>query len=693
MKICRRSSTSRQPNRGATLLLLALLLSVLLGMIALAIGLGFVALDRLRLRNLSNLVALSAIEAYSRGGSADRTYEARVSDGLANAERVASSNRLYGMAESLGDLVRPEEASSSPDHGGVVEFGQWIHEARDCPENRENCCSASYPCFVSNSPGDDRATAVRVRLRTQPSNPILAPFTRMLGSGYFSMTSESTATVLQRCTAFILDVSGSSSSDSHTSTVYYQTTNRAGETPNYEITYPQDAALTAYRYTNANPTTNCSSLGGPGDFEAVHWCNMGLSRNAPGPTLKRHYRSDYRFFNTLAGPVMIDRYREPEPLQTFMRGFNAALRTLHNEASSGDRGLIIVFGRDARDRVPSTGVTQDLQYLIQLTNMENAGRVDTLGNWTTPPRSPNWVERGWFPLYQTGGTNLNYALHLAIEELSTQCPPHSKKSIILATDGIMTLDHDRNPGNDSFREIGSYGDPNDPTEQPNTYVSAERRLLDTTSIPRRPHQSGILGDLIRLKIGVTVLLAGAHVQPNQLNYWTEDPAPYFPDGHFLSLFEAITHGFTGITGTQSDPPAPGGPFFNNRSSVPDMSVLQQLVEDAACYSSSESSRNDACAWELAGIVPNVYFRRANGIMAELVFRTGGIMCPVLPLANDEDYYNHDGRPHTPEVLRNERRQHGTYQYTSVEKIDPGTLAARCSRDTIGLNPFVLVEEE
>lgn len=687
--------TKTRETKGATVLLLALLMSVLLGMLALVIGLGFIALDKLRLRNLSNLVALSALEAYSRGGTSDRSYETRIRDGLANAERVAASNRLYGMGRALGGLVLPNDAGLTPEHGGIVEFGQWIYESRECPEGRQDCCGTVYPCFVSNRVEDDRATAVRVTLRTQPSNPVLAPFTRMLGSGFFSMRSEATAAVLQRCTAFVLDVSGSSALDSHNSTVYYQTVNRPGQNPNYEITFPRNGALPAYRYSNASPVTDCANLRGPGDFESVYWCNMGTNRANPGPSGGVHFRSDYRFFNSLVGQVMVDRYRDPEPLQTFMRGFNAALRTLQNEASSGDRALIIVFGRDARDRVPSTGVTQDLQYLIQLTNMENGGRVDAKGDWITPPTSPNWVEHGWFPLYETGGTNLNYALHLAIEELSAQCPSHSKRSIILATDGIMTLDHRRTSGSGAFIDIGNFGDPADSNPQVGTYVEAERRLLSTTSIPGNPQQSGILGDLIRSKISLTVLLAGAHVQPNLLNYWTKEPAPYLPNGHFLSLFEAITHGFTGIAPRGANLPAsePGGPFFNNQSSVPPISTLQQIVEDAACYNAPESSRADACAWELAGTLPQVYFRRSNGIMAELVFRTGGIMCPVLPPGDEEDYYDHDGRPHTPEILRESRRQHGSYQYTSVEKIDPGVLAARCSRDTIGLNPFVLVQQE
>jgi len=91
----------------------------------------------------------------------------------------------------------------------------------------------------------------------------------------------------------------------------------------------------------------------------------------------------------------------------------------------------------------------------------------------------------------------------------------------------------------------------------------------------------------------------------------------------------------------------------------------------------------------------VFFLRPNGVFGEMAMRTGGYFCPLnLPLEPEDQYYwDDDSNPATPKVLKDEYRQEGFRQTAALRYMSPGAYAAECVQATLGLNPFILVEEE
>jgi hypothetical protein len=401
---------------------------------------------------------------------------------------------------------------------------------------------------------------------------------------------------------------------------------------------------------------------------------------------KTHYLDDYEAHFTKVGWYLFDSYVDnyysgPEPLNTFLHAFHSALVTLKGQQTNQDLVEAKAFTGQIRDEVPchgSTGVdcsyrytgpkpalTNDLDYLIQITNIQNRGtftRVNGLkseASPATPLVEPNFLTHGWFPYSGggalEGGTNIVHALREAIDDLidPDNCPADYKKLIILATDGKSTCFSN----NDGTSSCGSSAD----TDYTNYYLPAETQLI--SSWEGGPYGTkSILEKLKESEISLTVMLAGDYIEPNFCNIQRDQRPP-----EFLDILEAAQLGYS----WNPDQETGASPCSKTTKNF---------------FVSTPVGGDDIYAYNNAGR-PGVKFRRPNGVLGKMAMETGGLWCPLQdrdsPLSR---YAEGIGGP-----LGDGYRLANEAQTKSVLNFTKPQMAASCASRAVGYNPFALVE--
>lgn len=667
---------NRSSEQGIYLIIMAVAAFVLVVLCALAIGLGFVSFNRTIHQDTANLASLGAIEEYVR---VQGTYQEKTDLALARANYLLSQNRLKNVAGDLGDLGHAPNGGD----GGTLFFGTWYETDPSFPPPTPAPC-ASYPCFVENpepgsAPSSTTANAVRMQTRNQTgaaANPIFLPFGSVLGKEFATIESESIAIMIPRCLALLVDVSGSITGNTHSTNGLQAVQNPTCVDPEPEfVTNPPLASFFAYRQSSL--TANCCSLNS--SLEKMLWCNQNINgllvRDPHSPVNPiEHFRSDYALHPSPVGDVQIDTlydeasgYFGPEPYSTVFKAFNAVTRLLTQQASVGDRAMLLAFTGNVVDRIPpGTGMTKEFGLLAQLTNLMNIGLKNKSGVSVSSRVLPNMIYRGWFPVYgvsnEANGTNLPLAIYSAINELAdpANCPATAKKAIILASDGIATCNA------------------SPPTYTPDCTVPLWDRYQDA----RAELLDDILPELQERQISFSYMLAGGASGANFMNRANPDwpVPPNDPDDprRFLTPEQAIARGFGGALSPQNER------FFDQGSYQGETSV------------SEEDAYNNAGN-------PDWIFGDPNGVLGELAFSTGGVPCPLMPVGNVNDYYDHDsdqgGSPCTaqlcenctPCVLKSSKRVADSAQRSAIEWRTQAEIAAACAVKAIGEDPYALRE--
>lgn len=169
-----RRIASRKPRRGATLVLMALMMVALLGMLAFATDIGYIMLVRTQLQVAADSAAMAA-------GSVMGGEKKEI---IATARRYAEGNIAGGTNVALANAD--------------VEFGTWDANRREF------------------TPTGEVGNAVRVTCRRDATNangecPLF--FARVFGNESFSMEAEAVAMANPRDIAFVVDLSGSMNDD------------------------------------------------------------------------------------------------------------------------------------------------------------------------------------------------------------------------------------------------------------------------------------------------------------------------------------------------------------------------------------------------------------------------------------------------------------------------------------------------
>lgn len=678
----------KKQQRGVALIVAVPAIACILTFVALVLAVAVVTTNRVRLQNAANLAALAALDKYL---SAEGTIRERADSALAAANDILKGTELWTIRlGDRGDLVLWDgsaplggrrEPTPPVSSAGILQFGIWSDiaptptECQGTPAPACSCIKNSIfrPCFTplgGGSPALPSDTgpapnAVRIVSQTAGAFGVEAPFYRMLGGtrGRLDLSVSAISTIYQRCTAFLLDISGSAHAESHTFSKrpYFEV-----HPTSPRIMVPQNPGIYAYNTGGGFPP-DCAAPPAapyipPWSPEALYWCDMYHAGRAERPQgggdPKAHYQSDYTVEQSPYGPVLIDKYRPAEPLASFMLAYNTALRRLESQRSTTDRAMMYPFTNGGAGPIPPTGLTQDLKFLIEMTDMRRAGRLDydtDLNRWVERGEMfPNFIDRGWFPTLNRGQTNILDGLNNVMNELVTSCSPSGRKAIVLASDGMATVDP-------NGADVKSFAGPQ------GSYQSVERALLS--------NPGSVLERLLKNKITFTMLLYGDAVEPNFKNVFIPNQSP----PKFFDVLSAVAYGL---------PPS----FFNTAPLLPNESVRP---DDPRCRGATANDQE--CARAYAGRLPGVKFRQPNGTFAELAIRSKGLYCPLMkPYTNPDGSINQNCYdPNTKEWRPGDGcdRIEGEYQTKAVKGLTVAGQAAECASRTLGSPPYTLVVED
>lgn len=711
-----RSKRFTQAERGVYITLVALFGLILLGLTALVIDLGFIAVAQNRLQHVVNLVTLSSIEQYVRyvppQGSGDQEFSRRELT-VKRANQILRSNSVWGIeADRL--TIKIDDAKS-------IRFGKWYREDPDGTGPSSPC--TSYPCFQEVGEGM-RGDAIRIVVRNETDNPFTRFFGQIFGSSVVTIEAEATGTLVKRCMAFLLDLSLSATADTHTlpkksqepivqdnldplrqSVAFYGKDYDDGD-PGLRPCYPVGKECTDTveteppnlgLFAQMAPPSRCTfetlnPEAGVVNYGSLMWCSLPISREMARDTsppldesLGYHFRDDYEERETpWASKIFFDLRTKPEPFTTFLNGFNAALRAVYAEASNADQAMLAGFSQSValegvKRRYPQDGLSEGRNGIALLTHLTNIKNIGYDGSPVTPPTV---LDLGIFPLYGAGAsstvTNLAGAIESTIDDLNSSCGITDQKIIVVATDGIANCYVVGSGANRMTVCDGRYIG----------YVNAENRLLNTIN--------GTIRKLIDNRVALTALHTGDSVRPNFKKIPTTCPNP--PDGTpendcLLDYDAALRGGYssgmleTGDGFRSCDTDARS--FIDCRSFAPSEGLCAQPL-GPQYFSGCEPMVFQKLSQ------PGNFFGRPAMMLAELALQSGGRYCPIVPVLGgynpgNSNYIDHDGDASTPKRLKASAVVGDTVTH-SLELLSPGEQAGACAQLAVGANPFVLVEE-
>ncbi len=655
-----------QQQRGAYIVTLALFMSAIVAILALALAFGLVVVNKVRLEASLDSAAMTALQAYleepfSGGGnsasSSRRSAAERTQYALDEAKNILNANdrklisyngRGAGLlSEDLGVLGNTSSVN-------YLRFGRYLVSANQASGTG---CS-SYPCYVweAGSPQDPSTiNALQIVVRTVGLKSLISRFANSVFGApvsYNDLTTHvATARLDSRCVAFLLDVSRYTALDSHVNSQYREG-NQAARPP--VISDPANSALFAYSESGVsgyNPASgNPNTADAATTYERYHWASLCGAWGCNNT----HRDSDYRPIDTQRGRFLIDNQNIAQPLGQLLGALNGAVQEHTRNSILSDKTFFYAYDSTIRDRVPSTGhlgATNDVRILAQLTNYQNFSDGVTVNRVV-----PNFVSRGWFPTAASPGANLPLALRTAMSDLESSCPI-GERLIVVASSGMIDSGYNAQGNASTFTNFAQYS--NFETSQ----------LLGTTSSFNTNNRftGSILADAIKQNIKISVLYAGSSVQPNFCN---RGSYPY------VSPFEAALSGF------QSSPDTSCSTNPNTFFETLDVFHPVGRADLSGCSSGGSAT---ACAWTYLGssnkLGSSLIFRRPNYVLNRLAFETGGKACPIMPLGSANQYVA-AGDSSMPPLLSQSNRAAGGAQTVAIERMNPTNMGAQCYDQSI-----------
>jgi Putative Flp pilus-assembly TadE/G-like len=736
------SNLSGFNQHGIIIPLFSLLLIVFLAFLGLLVGGGSLLLNKIRLDKVANLSALAAIESYMKLENdiknplgKEELVRKKIDEGLRAAKNILIKNSFLLSTKDITELKL--HADDGSDYISQLRFGLWLDEEPEkCPLSSGCSCdkikgiTPRKPCFISLNfdqivHENVNVNAAEIAAKT-PEDAWYAPFAGVFNrSGLFSGEAKAVAKVQDRCTVFAVDISSSSFADTHMFVGgYVSVANNPNGSPNLVMANPYWLLGSPGNYAIGTPTDttppNLKTINNeydcvapappvppglppgmqrnitPGLTNYAYWCEMRATRGADCAdgaiklNCPNHFRSDYDKFLTPHGEYYIDIFRSPEPLTSIMLSINSGLRTIQRNLTSVDRFALIPFSDVEYSPIPHTGMTRDLSFMIDMTDMRRTGKKELVGtNWVTKNvKHPNFIDRNWIPMDDRAqspgpksGTNILRVLDNSIKRLTNSdfCPASAKKSIVLATDGVSSQYYKVNPTTNRV-------DWNIPSP-----IIRWRNLLEAEDLLFRNFEleDNILRRLLLNKISLTTMLVGEIVQPHFINIRREGTVD-----KFLSINEMAANGFRGFPDLQNSNSEYS--LTNNDFELPSYLPPEFQRWGSPCHKDTYN-KGECTIMSINANLPGTVFRRPNGVFAQISILSSGIFCPLnepYRIGNyiDNSCYDKQGNWYNGGV--NCKRNEWEMQTKSIFGEEIGGQAARCVRKVLGTNPYsVAVNEE
>lgn len=725
-------------QQGIYMVLFAIVVgTVFTGLLALVFGTGLIGSNYNKMQSVTDLATMAALDEFL---NSEEEFELKKVAAIKRANAVFAQNNF----PFLKDIVTVD--STDPESGKLV-FGRWIRTAKDAM-GEESC--VTYPCFIDYSYDNTKLiNAIRFKAKASFDNLFSIPGLKVLTeSDEISLESQSTATVVQRCIAFMVDMSKSVAEETHwyephvedengLLTVWdppenfgpasfmpsakYECYKGNGSTYTDEDSWPP--AETKYcRSCYGNVTTNCcSGLG-------REYCQASLALSGDravrpsttdGTYPYKHYMSDYqtRFTvptDTDSKEIFVDQYINPlqdyygpEPFARYLRAINLSIDNLTERGSGADQAMLVSIRGDTynprRDAYPKDGsLTNNFRMLQQLTNIMNKGAVTNASPGTLasshPVVSPNFIDIGFYPWgasdKELGYTNIIEPMYQVARKLD-KCPASAQKVIVLATDGR----HNCACPPWHWDPVAHECTTDDWSCNNSNWVFFRNANYRFTGLVAQDWPYPTLTEFLKEKgIMLTTLIDSQYVNPGFYNrkYDPDEPGvmkdrhesdPDNDDIFYTSLNDAYKAGHPIVEGWNPE----------------------KLI-DTYC--------TGGCSQSYEAKDPSLSVGLVSMTFAHASIETGGVFCPLMvPCENGHSYADgKDGTMHTLNctgengscydadgMVRTEVRKFfhempGYWRPNQPQRCSPyaGTKyqqAFRCIMETFGLNPYILVEED
>jgi len=222
---------------GAVLILVALLASVLILMVGLAIDTAIIARSQTQQQHAAEYMALGSLKTFFK--STDPDIRNRLNEASDRAELIAQQNEFLGknlLVQQSQEAIGSNIDTEGTDHG-LITPGKWYFKdgledfcnehpdnqsagARPCPCDSLDPTAWNTPCFreLDFTKTADRAiepNAFEVILKTSADSPLRTLFARVAGNKTIALSSTATAVKIARRGVIMLDLSSSSHSETH----------------------------------------------------------------------------------------------------------------------------------------------------------------------------------------------------------------------------------------------------------------------------------------------------------------------------------------------------------------------------------------------------------------------------------------------------------------------------------------------
>lgn len=726
----------RSPERGFVFVFFAIASFALLALVALALGLGVVATGGTRLQQAANLAALGALKEYVDRRS-EGTHSAYDLADLARerANFILENNKLAFTPSDLGNLRLAGETEDDTT-GGVIEPGSYFPEDPDAAGALDPCAGPGYPCFLPVDPSNFYlpsnplfpVNAVRVTASNSGVNPIIAPIAAIMGQEEVRLRSEVLASLAQRCVAFVLDVSISTTSESHrlpssklsepwvsrphdidpstinTDPPWIECDGWPSPNPPGRILCPNNVGMFAMHKRDltvgGGPGTdslsplssNWCQQDGSGLLTATNnsglvWCNISFQNGNPldrgsGPTPLQYpitpggpsvtlsyYRQYYLDRRTPYGVVRIDHVNTPEPLATFLTAFNAGLRLIQLQTTGADGAVVVPFGRDVVNMYPSPTATdrveRDLALLVQTTNHANRGAIQT---WEgTPPFRP--VTNPAHPdLAGTvpGETHPNY---IDMGWFPVDQPINRDTDIVRALRTAIVVLADVNVCPASAQKSIVLATDGLPT------CDSDPETLASQSCPAPKEHTTYLSAVAHL-VGPADSSIRNQLRRNRISLTTLLRGELVQP-NFNFAFSPSGSGYATLREMWAQ-------------SSRDEAAAKSLVQYTQLNGTGEPDAYRRVGELGVGGLPRV-FRDPNWVFTYLSLDSGGLMCPLLDACTPAQCPGCSGNPcYEPDGSLSPCAQWPTNFICAPNNVSPTEQAARCVQQTVGGNPYILV---
>ncbi|MBX7137069.1 MAG: hypothetical protein K1X83_03725 [Oligoflexia bacterium] len=735
--------------RGIYLVMFSLLLVVILMLVAVLVSLGYLTSSQLRFQRVSNFVALAGLEDFLQ--NTQQAYDQRALSARNRAEQILQENKLPGF-ESFGGIAQ-DGVSGAP---GTIIFGEYLATRPAVPSARQ-CGDAEtdYPCFIAHPPPDPAlnlpTNSTYVKLRNQSGNTLNSAFCSLLGTCDIGVQANATASLVQRCTSLIIDVSPSTYSATHPvgcgsgcfaskASQYSVWSTMAGcegptAGPEDDILHcaakaqvtppkPNERAPVSYAFYRADNypyqqvlpgsaasmiggTVQYSPLPGPGvdpQCQNSSWinganrllfCNMYAQRDTASSISPFHYQSDYRV-RQIVDPDNVTRYLLVDSFVTPDGTYRGPepLASFFQAFNSGLREM--KKNLTAADRAALMGITGRIKGQFPSNGLSN--------NFGMLVQLTNFENRGTFTFDAATGYHvespeirpnfLDYGL-FSVGETYVD----SSTNLVLALNRAISLLNDPNNGCPSTAQrtivIATDGvsscrvdGGNLSSVDPNDYLCDFDDYSVFVDAERQLVDEDDPNSVLSRLIN------------NQINVIVLQAGAYLGlnyrnmayNGRLLDLPEIYSRSMGGGYNT------PGSNLFDTISRCKGPTGWQACPDQTA-YSN----------------IGNEGYRFGLPIraLADLGIMSGGIYCPLMPscsaaehgwACDDSPTCCDDGEsggccykkvnvndPNSICKLKDSYRPVGSYQDCSIYNLSSGQQAAKCVLDGLGGSPYVLVE--